>query len=365
MSQLKDKTTKDFDSIEKKPGEEEEIGKEKTLKESVLSLIIFSNIYVDLIVYLLISFAIYCSFLMYNGLDSHVGKLRPLYPSYNFPKNEDLYPAIWMFLILLLFHKIFKVLTIDLIERNLSKRYDEKQEITIYKNKVATNIIKFGLYTSSSILGFYALRELKFFPWSLGGTGEIKNTYSQGFPDYLFFEKTELFDFYYNFNLAFALFDTYILLTYNTQSDFLLMILHHIVTLNLVVFSFLTNLSSIGSIVYFIHYTSDILGMVVRILIHLNVPEIYSCYLTFAFLFIFIYTRLFVFSEVIYSTFGFVLFYDYNIYTLYLCCFLGVIMILNIIWIILIGIKVLNFIKTGKIEEIYKIKKVSDLRKAK
>jgi len=270
-----------------------------------------------------------------------------------------------MFIILIFAHKIFKVLTIDLIGRHLSKRYDREDEKLIYKNKIATNMIKLFLYTSSSMLGFYALRELDFFPWTLGGTGEFKNVSAKGFPDYLFFKKTELFDFYYNFNLAFAIFDTYILISYPSQSDFLLMILHHIVTVNLVVFSFLTNLSSFGSIVYITHYSSDIIGMVVRITIHLNIPEIYSCYLTFLFLIIFIYNRMFVFGDVIYRTFSFVLVYDYNIYTLYLCIFLGVIMILNIIWILLISKKVVLFFMTGRIEEIYKIKRVEAPEKEK
>ena len=317
----------------------------------------------DLVVYSLIIFALYCSFLMYNELEAHTTKLKAFNPSYKFPIKEDIYPAIWMFLIFMFVHKIFKVLTIDTIEKYLSKKYDLIEEKTIYKNKVATNIIKFVLYTSSTILGYYTLRELKFFPWTLGGTGEFKNCFTK-YPDYLFFEKSELFDFYYNFNLAFALFDTYILISYPSQSDFLLMILHHIVTLNLVVFSFLTNLSNVGCVVYFIHYSGDILGMVIRAFIHLEIPQIISCYLTFAFLIIFTYTRLFVFGDVIIRTFGFLLYYDYNIYSLYLCCFIGIIMILNIIWIVLISKKVYNFLLTGKVEEIYKIKKVSELKKA-
>lgn len=360
-----EKHDKSKDSLTEKSQTQSQLDakKPKSFKQSLKSFFIFTNIYVDLVVYGLISFALYCSYLMYKGLNEHNTKLKKFNPSYNFPKQEDLYPAIWMFLILMFIHKIFKVLTIDLIEKNLSKRYDEIDEITIYKNKVATNIIKLGLYTSSTILGFYALRELNFFPWSLGGTGEFKNIFAENFPNYLFFKKTDLFDFYYNYNLAFALFDTYILISYPSQSDFLLMILHHIVTLNLVVFSFLTNFSNIGSIVYFIHYSGDILSMVVRIFIHLNIPEVYSCYLTFAFLFVFSYTRLFVFGDVIYNTFSFVLVHDYSIYSLYLCCFLAVIMTLNIIWIVLITRKVYMYLKTGKVEEIYSFKKKIDKAK--
>ena len=332
----------------------------KGYKDSFYSFFIFTNIYIDSVVYFLIAFAFYMTILMYNGLEEHNDKLKSFNPTYRFPKSEDLAPSIWIFLILMFVHKIFKVLTIDIIQKYLTKNYDHPDEILIYKNKVATNFIKFILYLSSTILGFYALKELNFFPWSMGGNGEFKILFSKGYPDYLFFEKTKLFDFYYNFNLAFALFDTYILISYPSQSDFLLMILHHMSTLNLVIFSFLTNYSNIGCIVYFIHYSGDILGMIIRMFIHLEIPPIISCYLTFAFLAIFMYTRLFVFGDVIYNTFSFIFNFDYNIYSLYLCCFLSIIMILNLIWIVLISIKVYKFILTGKVEEIYKIKKISN-----
>lgn len=334
----------------------------KETKEKQKSNLIFINIYVDLITYALITGVIYCSYLMLYGLDIHIDKLKSYNANYPFASVSNMLSAFYIFIILMIVHQVFKYITVDQLEKILSKRYSQ-DEILIYKNKVSTNIIKLILYTSSTILGYYALKDLSFFPWSLGGSGEYKSVFASGYPDYLFFEKTNLFDFYYNFNLAFAMFDTYILLTYPLQSDFLLMVLHHIVTFNLVVFSFLTNFSNIGCIVYFTHYSGDILSQVVRICIHLNIPDIISCYFTFAFLVVFVYTRLFVFGDVIYHTFSFVLFKDYSIYSLYLCCFLGVLMALNLIWIVLISKKVVYFLLTGKVEEIYKIKKTEQSKK--
>jgi hypothetical protein len=332
--------------------------KEKEQKSNL----IFMNIYVDLITYALITGVVYCSYLMFIGLDKHVEKLKSFNPSYDFPSVSRMYPAFYIFIILMVVHQLFKYLTVDKLENILSKNYSQ-DEILIYKNKVSTNIIKLILYSLSTILGYFALKVLSFFPWSLGGNGEYKNVFAKGYPDYLFFEKTKLFDFYYNFNLAFAIFDTYILLTYPLQSDFLFMVLHHIVTFNLVVFSFLTNFSNIGCIVYFIHYSADILSQVVRIGVHLNIPGIICCYMTMGFLVVFVYTRLFVFGDLIYHTFSFVLYKDFSIYSLYLCCFLGVLMSLNIIWIVLISKKVVNFLLTGKVEEIYKIKKTEQSKK--
>lgn len=332
--------------------------KNKTRK----SKFIFLSPLVDFITYILIMGCVYCSYLMLTYLDSFTKRLRAFNPEYKFPEIKDLLPSLWMSALLFIIHQVFKFLTVDKIEKYLSKNYG-KEEILIYKNKVSTNIVKFFLYFSSTVLGFYTLKKLNFFPWTLGGKGEYKNLFDAGYPKYLFFEKTEYFDFYYNFNFAFAIFDTYILLVYPLQSDFLLMILHHFVTLTLIIFSFLTNYSNIGCIVYFIHYSGDIMSMIVRIAIHLNIPQIISCYFTFFFLVIFIYTRLFVFGDVLYRSISFIWKYDYQIYSVYMICFLSIIMILNIIWIVLISKKFINYLLTGKVEEIYKLKKNNNTEK--
>ena len=98
-----------------------EKNKRKTLKDTLYAFFIFTNPIVDIFVYLLIAFAFYCSFLMYNGLEAHQKLLQSYDPNWRFPKTQDLAPAFWMFLILIFVHKIFKVLTIDFIERHLSK----------------------------------------------------------------------------------------------------------------------------------------------------------------------------------------------------------------------------------------------------
>jgi hypothetical protein len=331
----------------------------ENLKNSKKQNFIFVNIYVDFISYMLISAVVYNSYFLFKELPNHVGKIRALKPEYPFPTAWDMLPTLYIFIFLVVAHKIFLYFTVDKLEKFLSKRYDS-QEIQIYKHKVSTNIIKFALYLTSTVIGYLALKDLDFFPWTLGGSGEFKKVFAAGYPGYLFFEKPQLFDFYYNFNLAFSLFDTYILLTYPMQSDFLLMVLHHLVTFNLVVFSFLVNTSSVGSIVYFVHYSGDVLSMFVRICIHLNIQKIVICYLTIAFLFVFAYTRLFVLTDVMYHTFSFQLWEDNTIFSVYLCCFISVLMMLNIIWILLITKKVVKFILTGKVEEIYKIKKNQD-----
>lgn len=330
--------------------------KHASQKKAQKSNFIFINFPIDVITYILIVCVIYSSYLLFDELPNHVQKVRAFRPEYKFPTLSDLNSSLYIFLALILIHKLFKYLTVDNLEKCLSKRYSA-EEIQIYKHKVSTNIIKFGLYLSSTILGYVVLKDSDFFPWLLGGSGEFKNYCAAGYPEYLFFEKPQLFDFYYNFNLGFAFFDMYILLTYPLQSDFLLMILHHFVTFNLVIFSFLVNFSHGGSIVFFVHYTGDVMMSLVRICIHLNISELICCYLTIVSLAVFVYTRLFVFGGMVTHIIRNHLFEDYNIYSLYLLCCIGILVILNIIWIVLISKKVVYFLLTGKVEEIYKFKK--------
>ena len=67
---------------------------------------------------------------------------------------------------------------------------------------------------------------------------EMKNMFNIGEPGYLFWKKPEYFDYYYLGGLTFVLTDLiYLLFVYEMQSDFHLMLLHHSITLSLVVFS--------------------------------------------------------------------------------------------------------------------------------
>ncbi len=296
-------------------------------------------------------------YLLFDELPSHVSKVRAFRPEYPFPALTDLHQSFYIFFALILIHKVFEHFTVGKLEMFLSKRYGA-QELQIYKYKVYTYIIKFSLYLASTVIGYVVLKDTDFFPRSLGGSGEFKNYVAAGYPEHLFWEKPPLFDFYYNFNLGFAFFDMYILVTNPLQSDFLLMIMHHLVTFNLVVFSFLVNWSNGGSVTFFVHYSGDVLSTLARICVHLNIPDYVCCYMTIVFLVVFVYTRLFVFGNMMYHIIGFHWWVDYNIYSLCLMCCIVVLMILNCLWIVLITKKVMNYFKTGKVEEIGQVKKI-------
>jgi hypothetical protein len=319
---------------------------------------IFTNIWVDGISYLFILFVVGGSVYMYDYMDDMlIVNAKEINRPHKFPNYEDLLPSVGFFIIMIIFHKIFKSLTLSFAEKILHPRYAEEGEemVEIHKHKLCTYAYKFIFYLLSTIFGFYVLKGLNFFPWSLLGSGEYKDLFEGGHSNIFTFQKPEYFDLYYNLNLSFALFDGWVLISNPLQSDFLLMVLHHLSTYSLVIFSFVSNYSGIGCIVYYLHYLGDVFSYIVRVSIHMDVKEIAPFLSTLIFLLVFTYTRIFVFGDVLYQ----------NIYGMTgpwtplewsLMSFLFIIMILNVLWIVLISRKFIKYCMTGNIEEIYKFK---------
>lgn len=318
---------------------------------------IFANIWADLVSYILILTVVGGSWYMYTNLDLIMYEIKEGNREYAFPTYTQLIPSLYYLSFLIIGHEIFRFFLAEKMEKHLTHRYKNEDPILIeiYKKKVATNIYKFLFYFLSTVFGFIVLKDLDFFPWSMLGNGEFKNLFIKGYPDLFYFEKPENFDFYYNLNLSFALFDGYLLITNPLQSDFLFMALHHLSTYSLIIFSFVSNFSHVGSIVYFSHYLGDVFSYIVRVCVHLNISDFYTAFSTFVFLVIFSYTRLFVFGDVIYQIYvG--LDYTWTSIETNLVAFLLIIMLLNILWIVLITKKFIKYCCTGNIEEIYKFK---------
>ena len=67
--------------------------------------------------------------------------------------------------------------------------------------------------------------------------------------------------------------DFFWLLREDKQTDFINMLLHHICTISLIVFSHLVNYSNVGSIVLILHMESDIFVHSTRFLLQTDFPE--------------------------------------------------------------------------------------------
>ena len=129
---------------------------------------------------------------------------------------------------------------------------------------------------------------------------------------------------------------------------------HHLVTYSLIVFSFISNYSHVGGVVYYIHYFEDIFSCIVRTVIHLKVSDRILFISTTAFLVVFSYTRMYAYGDVIYQLL--VSTYEWEVIEYALCIFLHILRLLNVLWVVLITRKFIKYCISGNIEEIYKIK---------
>jgi len=170
-----------------------------------------------------------------------------------------------------------------------------------------------------------------------------------------YLEKTPLYDFYYQFNLSFVLYDCYLLFSHPVQTDFLFMILHHISTVSLIIFSFITNYTPCGVVIYFLHYLGDVFVYSTRLTVQSKAPTYTKPLCATILVLVFLYTRIYVYGGLISD-------YIYSIerWTPIEYSFVGLkltLYVLHILWTIMIIIKVAKYFYSNNAEDIYKMKK--------
>ena len=185
----------------------------------------------------------------------------------------------------------------------------------------------------------------------MGGKGYMPEMFLSGFPNSYFHVKPPLFDFYYNINLAYFECDFIFLLICERQSDFLNMFTHHICTIFLIIFSFITNYSNIGSLVIFCHMESDILGHAIRFIVQTDQPIFFIGLIGVSFISNFIYMRQYVFADMIYTIYKYIT-WDWGIITTMLWLFLVILYIMHLRW------SSILLYKTGQI--VFQKKRVTD-----
>jgi hypothetical protein len=225
----------------------------------------------------------------------------------------------------------------------------------IYLVKLNSNIIKFSYFTFISIFGYCILRNLDYFPTSLGGSGYISKMWEVGYPNAYLHAKPDYFDFYYLLELTFCLTDLlWIVFIDERQTDFLMMILHHFCTISLISFSFVSNYSNIGCIVLLLHSSADVWVYVARVSVLVDMKKILVILAGVILLFGFMYTRLFVLMQVLVSIYTGVT-WKWEAVTTFLFTFLCFLYVMHINWVYLIIRKFATLLFKGKKEDTAKI----------
>jgi hypothetical protein len=228
----------------------------------------------------------------------------------------------------------------------------------IYHKKLCISGFKMIYFIVAIATGYSILNQLDFFPTSLGGNGELKNMFNAGYPGYMFFWKPDYFDIYYLACLSYHVVDLiWLVFFYELQSDFVMMILHHICTISLVVFSYMSNYSNVGSVVMFLHDFSDIFVYLIRTVINTDAGKIWKVISGAVLLVIFIYTRIYVFGELIYTLFVYYSKLGWNPMNTPLTIFLAFLYVMHIYWVYSILKKMAAAVFKNKIEDTCKVNK--------
>ena len=259
-------------------------------------------------------------------------------PLYKFPAISDFKQVLLILPIIIILKVICESAFMHISEKIMKKIYknpkDEKNYILgkIYKRKITSHMFKGLYYLFITIFGWYILKDLDYFPTYLLGKGYMPNMFLKGYPNSYYHIKPKFFDLHYIICLSYFTCDLiWLLFIYETQSDFINMFLHHICTISLISFSYLTNYSNIGSIVLLIHNETDILVHLTRLLLQTDAPEIIKDISGVTLTINFLYMRLFVLAKAIYCVYHYVT-WDEGWVTFSLLSFLTFLYCMHVNW---------------------------------
>jgi len=222
---------------------------------------------------------------------------------------------------------------------------------------------KFIWFCCISTFSLYILRHREWVPPILGGTGSTQKCNYENYP---WFEVDEDLRNYYMIQFAYHSHSLIYQFTLIKRGDFLEMLLHHVVTISLISFSYLNNYMQYGTLVLLVHDIPDIFTYLIKIAVDtqhrmLNVVCFYLLVFSwgigrlFIFPFVLIYSTIFEASPHVY---GYTFF---NLFLLSLLC-------LHIYWYYLfvkIGMRFYDKSTKGQIGDAIEDGKVKNLNENK
>lgn len=120
--------------------------------------------------------------------------------------------------------------------------------------KACKNLFKFCYYIVWTSLGYYVIKDLEGLPPMMGGSGSLSNLFS----DYPAWKKPQYFDLFYCASIGYHLESAITFVFTPKTNDFVEMILHHVTTIFLILFSYHINTTQVGVLVLWLHHWSDI-----------------------------------------------------------------------------------------------------------
>lgn len=173
-----------------------------------------------------------------------------------YPKFQDMWPALGIFvgmlLVQLLFRRCFAVVARAMIPRKA------RWSFSVWGAKVTRccdSVFKCSYYAAMTTWSYYLLRGEPWVPWVLGGSGSTALCWADNFP---FQPVSPDLQRFYITAIGFHLSEVGMLLLEIKHPDFWEMLLHHTVSCTLVGVSYMLNYIRLGSLVLLLHGATDI-----------------------------------------------------------------------------------------------------------
>jgi len=309
--------------------------KNKSGKKGFNIFNIISNIFI--VVFVWYSYETYKFYTKHKTIASKDEKL--IYP----PNPKILLPAIPGSILIIVVRKFlikkFKVIGDKIVrkDKNWPDR-DSKVE------KCATQIYKTLNYITLSLVGYYLLKNESYFPKSLGGHGDVEEMW-KSLP---YQDQTKNIYYYYVIALSYHLHSFIDQFKYYGKPSFGDMMLHHIITIGLILFSFFNNYARIGTLVLLTHDVSDIFGALTKLTLHTKYSKL-TLFNYFGILSTWIYFRLYVYPfKVINSALKQVP-YPHHEKNKFLILLMASLVVLHIYWFITFIMIFVNYLKTKEL----------------
>jgi len=186
------------------------------------------------------------------------------------PKPADfvesiVYVVIFGLLRLLVADKIFIYIGDKVLPKNKWPKEVREHKV----DRFGGVLFKLCYFLFITAYGYYLLHDKEWMPPILGGNGDIVKCFN-GLP-YPVVELDQGIKMYYMLQLGYHLHSFLFQFRLTHRSDFYEMVLHHVVTLFLICFSYLNNFTRIGSLVFFTHDFPDLFGYAIKSVVDTNV----------------------------------------------------------------------------------------------
>jgi hypothetical protein len=214
----------------------------------------------DKIFLVLLLFAVPWGFYFMYEMHLYVENRAKEHPDKILPKFSDfLETGVYML--------IFVVLRLTIADKLLSKIGDWAlpknkwdPETRFHKvDRFSIVSFKFCFFLFVSIYGYFLLRDKEWVPPIIGGTGDVALTFKEEMLELDPGVKT-----YYLIQLGYHTHSFLFQFRMTHRADFFEMVLHHVATIFLIGFSYLTNFTRVGSLVLLTHDFSDLFGYAIK-----------------------------------------------------------------------------------------------------